>query len=69
MCQYYIDELYDKTIRDSESFKLKAEKTGNTPNDSNTKDAETAVPLKNLRNPWRTLDMPLFNCKINLILT
>ena len=27
------------------------------------------MPLKNLRNFWRTLDMPLFNCEINLILT
>ena len=27
------------------------------------------VPLKYLRNFWRTLEMPLINCKVNLILT
>ena len=27
------------------------------------------VTLKDLSNAWRTLQMPLFNCEINLILT
>ena len=27
------------------------------------------MPLKHLSNFWRTLDMPLINCEINLILT
>ena len=27
------------------------------------------VPLKYLSNIWRTLEMPLINCEINLILT
>ena len=27
------------------------------------------MPLKHLSNFWRTLDIPLFNCEINLILT
>ena len=27
------------------------------------------VPLKYLRNIWRTLEMPLINCEVNLILT
>ena len=27
------------------------------------------VPLKYLSNFWRTLDMPLINCEINIILT
>ena len=27
------------------------------------------VPLKYLRNFWRTLEMPLINCEVNLILT
>ena len=26
------------------------------------------VPLKDLSNFWRTLEMPLINCEINLIL-
>ena len=27
------------------------------------------MPLKHLSNFWRTLDIPLINCEINLILT
>ena len=27
------------------------------------------VPLKDLSNFWRTLEMPLINCEVNLILT
>ena len=30
---------------------------------------EIMVPLKYLSNFWRTLEMPLINCKGNLILT
>ena len=37
--------------------------------DNNTKEIEIVVPLKYLSNFWRTLDMPLINCEINLILT
>ena len=33
------------------------------------KEVEIVVPLKYLSNSWRTLDMPLINCEINLILT
>ena len=43
--------------------------TNNDSNGNNTKDVEIVVPLKYLRNLWRTLDMPLINCEINLILT
>ena len=35
----------------------------------NEKDVEIMVPLKYLSNFWRTLEMPLTNCEINLILT
>ena len=34
-----------------------------------TEEVKIAVPLKYLSNLWRTLDMPLINCEINLILT
>ena len=34
-----------------------------------TKNVETAVQLKYLSNFWRTLEMPLINCDVNLILT
>ena len=43
--------------------------TGNTRADGNTKDVEIMVPLKYLSNFWRTLEIPLINCKVNLILT
>ena len=41
---------------------------GQTGNDG-TKKVELMVPLKYLSNFWRTLEMPLINCEINLILT
>ena len=56
-------------IEDSKSFKSKTKVTGKTPNDNNEKDVEIMVPLKCLSNFWRTLEMPLINCEINLILT
>ena len=34
-----------------------------------TKDVEIVVPLKYLSSFWRTLEMVLINCEINLILT
>ena len=43
--------------------------TGKTPDNGNTKDVEIIVPLKYLSNFWRTLEMPLINCEVNLILT
>ena len=36
-----------------------------TPAIGNTKDVKIAVPLKNLSNSWRTLEMPLISYKIN----
>ena len=33
------------------------------------KDAKFAVPLEYLRKFWRTLDKPLNNCQVSLILT
>ena len=49
----------------TDSFKFKAKITGN----NGTKDVEIMVPLKYLSNFWRTLEMPLINCEVNLILT
>ena len=66
--QYYKDEPNDN-IADSESFKSKVKITGKTPAAGNTKDVEIIVPLKYLSNFWRTLEMPLINCEVNLILT
>ena len=67
--QYFRDEPDDNNIEDSESFKSKIKITGKTPNNNNVKDVEIIVPLKYLSNFWRTLEMPLINCEVNLILT
>ena len=56
-------------LTDSESFRSKVKITGNTTAAGNTKDVEIIVPLKYLSNFWRTLEIPLINCEINLILT
>ena len=62
MWQCYRDESNDN-LADSESFKFKINTC------SNEKDLEIMVPLKYLRNFWRTLEMPLINCEVNLIVT
>ena len=66
--QYYRDEPTDNLV-DSESFKSKIKITGKTPSTGNEKDVEIIVPLTYLSNLWRTLEMPLINCEVNLILT
>ena len=47
------------------SFKFKQQITEQTGN-SGTKDVEIMVPLKNLSNFWRTLEVALINCEISL---
>ena len=66
--QYYKDDPNNNLV-DSESFKSKVKITRKTSNNGNTKDVEIIVPLKYLSNFWRTLEMPLINCDVNLILT
>ena len=73
--QYYKIEPND-TIADSGSFKSKAKITGSTPNKDNKKNVKIILPLSsNMKqyqissNLWRTLEMPLINCEVNLILT
>ena len=66
--QYYRDDT-NNNITESEPFKYKIKITGKTPADGNTKNVKVAVPLKYLSNFWRTLEMSLINCEINLILT
>ena len=60
-----IEEFTEDNTTDS--FKFKARITGQTGNDG-TKDVEIIVPLKYLSNFWRTLEMPVINCEVNLIL-
>ena len=52
----------------TDSFNFKVKITGRTGNNG-TKDVEIMVPLKYLSNFWRTLERPLVNCEVNLILT
>ena len=66
--QYFRDKPNDN-LADSESFKSRIKITGKTPNNDNEKDVEIMVPLKHFSNFWRTLEMPLINCEVNLIWT
>ena len=50
------------------SFKYKANLIGNTENNGTKNGVKIAVPLKYLSNFWRSLEMPLINCKIELLL-
>ena len=52
----------------TDSFNFKVEIAGQT-GGNGTKGVQIMVPLKYLSNFWRALEMPLINCKINLILT
>ena len=58
------------TVNNSQSFKYKAALVGKTANHNDgksfVKDAEIVVPLKYLRNLWRSLEMPLINCEVYL---
>ena len=66
--QYYKNEPNDN-IAHSESFKSKVKITGKTAADRNIRDVEIIVLSKYLSNFCRTLEMPLINCEVNLILT
>ena len=54
-------------ITDSESSKFKRKITGNTPAVGNTEYVKIILLLKYLSNFWRTLEIPLINCELNLI--
>ena len=63
------DEITEFTAGNpTDSFNFKVKITGRT-GDDGTKNVEIMVPLKYLSNFWRTLEMPLINCEVNLILT
>ena len=59
------------SITGSKSFDCKAHflEGSVTQNNLRNNDVEIVVPLKQLSNFWRTLDTPLINCAIELILT
>ena len=70
LLNYYRDEPNNPLSSDSEYFKYKANITGKTPenNDSLT-NAKLVIPLRYLSNFWRSLNNPLINCEVELILT
>ena len=50
------------------SFKNKGNLIGNTETNGTKKRVKIAIPLKYLSNFWRSLEIPLINCKIELSL-
>ena len=52
----------------ADSFKFNTKITGQTNNDGEIYGVEIMAPLKYLSNFWRTLEMPLINCEVKLIL-
>ena len=81
MFNYYRDEPNEDTvdeddgdvnisIRNSKSFDYKAKIVGSlAAGELEKDDVEIAIPLKYLGNFWRSLDIPLINCEITLILS
>ena len=79
--KYYRDEpnsgaegdityLLKYLLNDSKSFNYKTSITGKLEGNNTEKgNVEIVVPLKHLRNIWRTLEMPLINCEVSLALT
>ena len=71
---YYKDEPRNPLSSNSESFKYKTNITGNTYDGGydagkvSKNETEIVVPLKYLSNFWRTLNISLINCEIELIL-
>ena len=59
------------TVNNSSSFKYKVKLLGNpeVPNNIARRNVKIVVPLKYLSNFFRSLEMPLINCKIKLNLT
>ena len=50
--------------RDAPSFKYKASIIGNTNDNGRKSKVKIAVPLTYLSNFWRSLEMPIINCKV-----
>ena len=70
--QFKSDEIADNanvTVANSSSFKYISKFDGNTDNNGDLNGIKIAVPLKYLRNFWKSLEMRLSNCKVELSLT
>ena len=77
---YYRDQASNSLSTNSESFKYKTSITENTynigvgeeeyvANKVGKNETEVVIPLKHLSNFWRSLNIPLINCEVELILT
>ena len=77
---YYRDEPSNPLSSNSESFKYKtsimgitynvgAGEAGYNANKVGKNETEIVIPLKHLSNFWRSLNIPLINCEVELILT
>ena len=67
---YYRDQPSEPLSTNSEFFKYKMSIVGKTPQDNDSlTDVEVAVLLKHLSNFWRSLDVPLINCEVEIMLT
>ena len=78
MWNYYRDEPNSRTDNDyithsilnSKSFYYKANFISSVTNNNLIKnDVKILIPLKHLSNFWKNLNIPLVNCKVELILT
>ena len=59
-----MNQVSNPLSSDSESFVEK------TPEDNDSlMNAKVVIPLKHLSNFWRTLNIPLINCEVELFLT
>ena len=77
---YYRDEVNDSAndiddndqiinnnkTKTSKFFEYNAKIIGSTSSNNSRLNAEVVVPLKYLSNFWRSLDLPLINCEIEL---
>ena len=63
-----IEENNNLTVDNSSSFKYKSNIIGNLSQAGRINNVKIVVPLKYLSNFWRSLEMPLINCKIELSL-
>ena len=63
-----IEENNNLTVDDSSSFKYKSNVIGNRSQVGTRNNVKIVIPLKYLSNSWRSLEMPLINCKVELSL-
>lgn len=67
--EQYHKDIPNCNIGNSDSFNFKAQSTRRTPGNGNTVNVDIVLPLKHLSDVWRTQEMPLINCAINVQLS